>query len=113
MLRTYIKIGLTWAVVAGVVFSITLALPHKEVITINVLSSAFYTLVAITCFFLARNEVTKSTRLLFIYMCIFFSFTALGWPGDALMGRTFFKDEPFAGFFWNQYQWAIYFFLRG
>ena len=111
MLRTYIKIGLTWAVVAGVVFSITLALPHREVTTVSTLLASFDVLVAISCFFVARNEFRKSTRLVFIYMGIFFSFTALGWPVHALMSRTFFQGEPFASFYWRQYHWILYFFM--
>ena len=111
MLRTYIKIGLTWAVVAGVVFSITLALPHREVTTVSALSTAFDLLVAISCFFVARNEVGRSTRLLFIYLCLLFSLTALSWPVSTLMGKAFFQDERFAILYWSQYHWAAYFFL--
>ena len=111
MLRTYVKIGLTWVVVVGVVFSITLVLPHREIKTISAIACAFDLLVAVCCFFVAAKEINKRTVAVFTYVGIFFSLTALGWPMGALMGKAFFRDNPFASVYWNQYEWATYFFM--
>ncbi|MEX0736151.1 MAG: hypothetical protein WD182_01825, partial [Bacteroidota bacterium] len=111
MIRTYVKIGLTWAVAAAVVYGITNALPHRDFKTLGVLAGAFDLLVAVCCFFVAAKEIGKSTRVLFSFIGIFFLFIALGWSVGALVGRAFLRDDPFAHVYWVQYEWAIYFFM--
>lgn len=109
--KTYVKIGLTWAIAAAVVYGITSALPHRDFRTVGVLAGAFDLLVAVCCFFVASKEIGKSTRSLFFFIGIFFLFIALCWSVAALVGKAFLRDDPFAYVYFMQYHWAAYFFL--
>lgn len=111
MLKTYVKIGLTWGVVFGVVFGVTMMLPHRQIDIISSIAFAFDLLVGVFCFFVAMREINRRTAFVFTYLAIFFLFIGLSWSVDALMGKAFFQSDPFANVYWKQYQWAIYYFL--